>query len=67
MNLQDIAGTLEMALQIHPETQRVVVIVGVGVVDNQFERAALQAFGSKPEYLDAGHAQGASPLHLLRR
>ena len=63
-SLRDIAGTLEMALQIHPETQRVVVIVGAGIVDKKFERIAradLQAFASKLEFT---WMQGA-PLNEL--
>jgi signal transduction histidine kinase len=41
---RDIAGTLELALQVHHDTRRVAVIVGAGRIDKDFERDARQAF-----------------------
>ncbi len=46
----DVAGTLELALNVHPDTHQVVVIVGSGDVDKQFERSAREAlrpFGTR--------------------
>ena len=51
---RDIAGTLELALQVHPGTQRVAVIVGSGIMDLQFEhdaRQALEPFGERVEFM----------------
>jgi len=39
----DIAGTLELALQIHPGTEHVAVIAGAGPLDEAFDRRARQA------------------------
>ena len=47
---RDIAGTLELALQVHPDARQVAVIVGSGAMDRLFERAArqaLQPFGER--------------------
>jgi len=49
----DFAGTLQMALQVHPGTRRVAVIVGSGRLDLEYERAAreaLQRFEDKVEF-----------------
>jgi ABC-type uncharacterized transport system substrate-binding protein len=49
----DYAGTLQMALQVHPGTRRVAVIVGSGRLDLESERAAreaLQRFEDKVEF-----------------
>jgi len=40
----DIAGTLELVLRIHPDTEQVAVIVGSGPVDKRFEDDAREAF-----------------------
>jgi signal transduction histidine kinase len=48
----DVAGTLELALRLHPDTRRVAVIVGAGPIDREFERnarEALWAFGERVE------------------
>jgi signal transduction histidine kinase len=42
----DITGTLELALRLHPNTQRVAVIVGSSRYDRQFERVARPAIES---------------------
>jgi signal transduction histidine kinase len=42
----DITGTLELALRLHPNTQRVAVIVGSSQYDRGFERVARQAIES---------------------
>lgn len=50
----DIAGTLDLALHAHPNTQRVAVIVGSGPVDVVFERdarEALSSFDGKVEFV----------------
>jgi signal transduction histidine kinase/ABC-type uncharacterized transport system substrate-binding protein len=50
----DIAGTLELALRVHPATQRIAVIVGVGPIGERFERRArqvLQPFEGSVEFL----------------
>jgi signal transduction histidine kinase len=50
----DIAGTLELALRVHPATQRVAVIVGVGPIGERFERRArqvLQPYQDRLEFL----------------
>jgi signal transduction histidine kinase/ABC-type uncharacterized transport system substrate-binding protein len=38
----DIAGTLELALRVHPATQRIAVIIGAGPIDEAYERRARQ-------------------------
>ena len=51
---RDIAGTLELALQAHPGTRRVAVIVGSGRMDKLFERdawQALQRFEDRVEFM----------------
>ena len=51
---RDIAGTLELALQVHPGTRRVAVIVGSGRMDKLFERdarQALQPFEDRVEFM----------------
>lgn len=42
----DIAGTLELALALHTDTERVAVIVGAGAYGQWYERLAEQAFQS---------------------
>jgi len=42
----DITGTLELIQYVHPDTQRVAVIVGSSPSDNALERVAQQAFES---------------------
>ena len=42
----DITGTLELIQHVHPDTQRVAVIVGSSPSDNALERVAQQAFES---------------------
>ncbi len=49
----DIAGTVKLALQLQPDTRRVMVIVGAGAMDQKFERvarAALLEFENKLEF-----------------
>jgi len=49
----DFAGTLELALHVHPRTRRVAVIVGSGDVGRQIEsdaRSALQPFEDRLEF-----------------
>jgi signal transduction histidine kinase len=53
-SILDIAGTLELALRVHPATRRVAVIVGTGPVDEEVEhraRQALQPFEARVEFL----------------
>jgi len=50
----DIKGTLELVLHVHPDTQRVAVIVGSSVLDKDYERVARQAvdsFASRIEFV----------------
>ena len=50
----DISGTLELALQVHPGTRRVAVIVGSSPIDKEFERKArqaLQPFEGRVEFI----------------
>jgi len=50
---RDIAGTLELALQVNPDARRVAVIVGSGSIDKNFEndaRQALQPFAGRIEF-----------------
>jgi signal transduction histidine kinase len=42
----DIAGTVELALALHPDTERVAVIVGAGAQGQWYGRLAEQAFQS---------------------
>ena len=50
---RDIAGTLELALHVHPATRRIAVIMGSGGIGRQFEREAREAsrrFARKVEF-----------------
>lgn len=50
----DTAATLQLALQVHPGTQRVALIVGAGLIDQVIERNArqeLQPFETKVEFI----------------
>jgi signal transduction histidine kinase len=50
----DIAGTLELALAVYPATRQVAIIVGAGLLDQDFERAAreeLQPFAGRADFL----------------
>jgi ABC-type uncharacterized transport system substrate-binding protein len=42
----DIAGTVELALALHPDTERVAVIIGSSAHEQRYERQARQAFES---------------------
>jgi len=51
---RDFAGTLELALQVHPATRQVAVVVGAGPIGQGFERGARQAlkpFEDRVEFL----------------
>ena len=50
----DIAGTLELALRVHPAMQHIAVIVGAGPIDETYERHArqvLQPYQDRLEFL----------------
>ncbi|MGB5734441.1 MAG: ATP-binding protein, partial [Thiohalocapsa sp.] len=50
----DIAGAVELALALHPDTERVAVIVGAGAHGQRYERLAEQAFQSlktRPDFV----------------
>ena len=51
-SVSDIAGTLELALDVHPRTRQVAVIVGSGEAGGQLERDALQTFQSYEDRLE---------------
>jgi signal transduction histidine kinase len=48
----DIKGTLELALRIQPDTRRVAVVVGAGVVDRQLEIGARKILTSFEENIE---------------
>ena len=53
-NYVDYAGTLKLALQVHPDTRQVAVIVGSGPNDQEMEQQArqfLQPFKSRVNFL----------------
>jgi len=53
-SLLDIAGTVELAMQLHPDARRMAVIVGSGAMDRIFERRArqdLQAFEDRVDLI----------------
>lgn len=54
----DFAGTLEVALGIHPDRRRVALIVGSGALDKQFERDARLAFEPFENRVDFAWLQG---------
>jgi signal transduction histidine kinase len=52
-SLPDVAGTAELALQLHPNARRMAVIVGSHALDRLFEdraRQALQSFEDRVEF-----------------
>jgi hypothetical protein len=53
----DIAGTLELALRVHPATQQIAVIIGAGPIDEAYERRARQV---------SVHGRSASPTAVVR-
>jgi signal transduction histidine kinase len=55
---RDLTGTLELALQLHPKTQRVATIVGSGDLDKMFERDARQAAQSFEDRMEFVWLQG---------
>ncbi len=61
----DIAGTLELALALHPDTERVAVIVGAGVYGQRYERLAKQAFQSLKTRPDFVWFKGLPSIELL--
>jgi len=54
----DLTGTLELALQLHPKTQRVATIVGSSDLDKMFERDARQAAQSFEDRMEFVWLQG---------
>jgi len=61
----DIAGTLELALALHPDTERVAVIVGAGAHGQWYERLAEQAFQSLKTRSDFIWLKGLPSKQLL--
>jgi signal transduction histidine kinase/ABC-type uncharacterized transport system substrate-binding protein len=50
----DVAGTLELILRVHPDTQRVAVVVGSGPYDKEFAgvaQPAIESFGDRVEFV----------------
>ncbi len=62
----DIEGTLELALQVHPNTRRVAMIVGSGELDMQLERLARQAIQPLEGTLEFTWLQGLPMGELTR-
>ena len=60
----DFAGTMELALALHPDTERVAVIVGAGALDQWYERLAEQAFQSLKTRPDLVWLKGLPPNEL---
>jgi signal transduction histidine kinase len=53
-NFLDISGTLELALRLHPDTQRVAMIVGSAQYDKAMERvaqSAIESFADRVEFV----------------
>jgi len=50
----DVAGTLELILRVHPDAQRVAVVVGSGPSDKEFARVAqpaIESFADRVEFV----------------
>ena len=53
-NFLDISGTLDLALRLHPDTQRVAMIVGSAQYDKAMERvaqSAIESFADRVEFV----------------
>jgi signal transduction histidine kinase len=61
----DFIGTLELALTLHPATERVAVIVGTGAYGQWYERLAEQAFQSLKTRPDVVWLKGLPTTELL--
>lgn len=60
----DIAGTVELALALHPGTERLAVIVGAGAHGQRYEGLARQALQPLETSLDILWLEGLSPTEL---
>ena len=61
----DFVGTLELALALHPDTERVAVIVGTGAYGQWYEHLAEQAFQSLKTRPDVVWLKGLPSTELL--
>jgi signal transduction histidine kinase len=64
-SLPDIAGTVELALQLHPHTRRIAVIVGSDALDQLFEQRARQALRSLADRVEFTWLRGMRLEELL--
>jgi len=63
----DMAATLDVALQLHPTTQRVYVITGKSLFDRQWEAEARRAFHAYEGKLEFIHLAGLPLADLLKQ
>lgn len=63
----DLAGTLDLALQLHPEARRVFVIAGSASFDANWEGVARQLFRPYEDKLEFVYLSGLSMDDLLKR
>ena len=63
----DLAGTLELALRLQPETRRVFVIAGSSSFDERWENVARQRFQAYASRIELVYLSGLSMDDLLKR
>jgi len=63
----DLAGTLDLALRLQPETRRVFVVTGSSPFDVSWERVARQTFRPYAEKLEFVYLSGLPMAELLKR
>ena len=63
----DLAGTLDLALRLQPETRRVFVVTGSSPFDTSWERVARQTFRPYEDKLKFVYLSGLPMAELLKR
>jgi PAS domain S-box-containing protein len=62
----DLAPTLELALRLHPNTRRVIVVAGRAKTDTYWEAEARRAFGAYEDKLELVYLTGLPMNDLLK-
>jgi PAS domain S-box-containing protein len=64
---RDVAGTLDLALRLHPDTRRVAVVAGAAEYDRFWEAEARRAFGPYAGRVEFDYLTGLPMADLLDR
>ena len=63
----DLAGTLDLALRLQPETRRVFVVTGSAPFDTSWEKVARQTFRAYEDKLEFVYLSGLPMAELVKR